>query len=92
MGYGVLVCNETPGFGDRIKADVSDWCKQFVDVSTEQPLTLIKTDNEETKKIVDSEIVAISGATISSQGVVNIFNNYVTKIKSQLLQKGMIQE
>lgn len=89
MGYGVLVCNETPGFGDAIKSDVSEWYEQFIDVVTAQPLKLVKTGDVDDK---DPEIVAITGATISSQGVVDIFNNYMPKIKEQLLQKGMIQE
>ena len=87
MGYGVLVCNETPGFGDAIKSSVSDWSEQFVDVDASEPLTLVKSGDADDK---DPEIVAISGATISSQGVVDIFNNYVAKIKEQLKERGIV--
>jgi hypothetical protein len=34
--------------------------------------------------------VAISGATVSSEAVVKIFNTYTGEIKKQLQQKGLI--
>jgi electron transport complex protein RnfG len=83
-GYDVLSSNETPGFGDQIKD--SFFRSQFVNVPA-GPLTLASTGNPQQ---IDSTIVAISGATISSTAVVQAFNNYLPQIKEQLQQKGLI--
>ena len=45
---------------------------------------LVKTGDD---KKIDSEIVAISGATVSSEAVVKIFNTYIEQIKKQLRVK-----
>ncbi len=80
-GFNVLASNETPGFGDRIKLP---WYRnQFAGAPTD---TLELTKTGDTEKI-DSEIVAISGATVSSQSVVNIINNSITQIKDQMQKK-----
>ena len=42
-----------------------------------------------TKKI-DEQIVAITGATVSSQAVVKMFNRYIDQIKIILKDKGLI--
>ena len=83
-GFDCLSSNETPGFGDRIKQ--SNWRSQFDGVPAEK-LELVKTG--EVNKI-DSEIVAISGATVSSEAVVEIINNSITRIKDQMQKKGLI--
>jgi hypothetical protein len=51
---------------------------------------LIKTGKIEVIKVIDSQIAAISGATVSSEAVVKIFNTYTGEIKKQLQQKGLI--
>lgn len=84
LGYGVLVCNETPGFGDKMKNDY--YKDQFKNIPAEQ-LKLL-TNGE--PKVKDENIIAISGATISSQGVVDIFNNYIDKIRKQLIKRGLV--
>jgi electron transport complex protein RnfG len=84
MGYGVLGSNETPGFGDQIKDDY--FRKQFEGVPA-QALTLVKTGNAETK---DTEIVSITGATVSSEAVVSIMNNCLSQVKEQLQNEGLI--
>ena len=38
----------------------------------------------------DDQIIAISGATVSSEAVVKIFNNYMDQIKTALTKEGMI--
>ena len=81
LGFKVLSSNETPGFGDRINEDC------FGDQFKEAPvgdLELVKTGDA---KIIDSEIVAISGATVSSEAVVEIFNAYIDKVKEHLQAK-----
>ncbi|GAG44074.1 unnamed protein product, partial [marine sediment metagenome] len=67
-GYGVLSSNETPGFGDKIKNTY--YRSQFVGAPATE-LTISKIGDD---KIIDSDIVAISGATVSSEAVVTILN------------------
>jgi len=83
-GFDVLASNETPGFGDKIKYDYFQ--DQFKGVPAEK-LKLMKTGDA---KKIDSEIVTISGATVSSEAVVKIINNSITQIKKQMQQKGLI--
>ena len=83
-GFDVLASNETPGFGDKIKYDY--FHDQFVGAPAEK-LKLVKTGDA---KKIDSEIVAISGATVSSEAVVEIINNSITQIKEQMQEKGLI--
>jgi electron transport complex protein RnfG len=83
-GFDVLASNETPGFGDKIKDDYyrSQFKRAPADV-----LKLVKTGKPER---IDSEIVAITGATVSSEAVVKIINNSLLQIKKQMLEKGLI--
>jgi electron transport complex protein RnfG len=83
-GFGVLASNETPGFGDKIKGDF--FRSQFQGAPAAQ-LELTKTGDD---KKIDNEIVAISGATVSSEAVVKIVNNYIKQIKAQLQVKGLL--
>jgi electron transport complex protein RnfG len=83
FGFKVLASNETPGFGDKIKEDYLG--SQFKGASADK-LELVKTGDE---KKIDSEIVAISGATVSSEAVVKTFNTYIDKVKEQLQTKGL---
>jgi electron transport complex protein RnfG len=82
-GYDVLSSNETPGFGDRIKNSY------FRDQFKGAPAGELKLVTVGEPKKIDSEIVAISGATISSEAVVDIVSNYVTQVKEQMLKKGI---
>jgi electron transport complex protein RnfG len=83
-GFDVLASNETPGFGDQIKFDY--FRNQFKGAPAEELKLLTSGDNTK----IDSEIIAISGATISSDAVVAIINNAVTQIKKQIQEKGLI--
>jgi len=83
-GFDVLASNETPGLGDKIK--LPNWRNQFAGAPVEE-LKLVKTGDV---KKIDSEIVAISGATVSSEAVVEIINNSITQIKKQMQEKGLI--
>jgi electron transport complex protein RnfG len=83
-GYDVLSSSETPGFGDQIKYDY--YKNQFKGAPAgELKLVTVGEPGE-----IDSEIVAISGATISSEAVVEIVSYYVTQVKEQMLKKGII--
>jgi electron transport complex protein RnfG len=68
-GFNVLSSNETPGFGDQIKGNF--YQNQFKSAPVDV-LKLVKTGDP---KKIDSEIVAITGATVSSEAVVKIINN-----------------
>jgi len=83
-GFDVLASNETPGFGDQIKYDY--YRDQFKGAPAEE-LKLVMSGEPEN---IDAEIVAISGATVSSEAVVEIINNFLTQIKKQMQQKGLI--
>ena len=83
-GFDCLASNETPGFGDQIKSDY--YRNQFKSAPAEQ-LTLVKQGNE---KNIDAEIVAISGATVSSEAVIKIINQSLPQIKNQMNVEGLI--
>ena len=84
MGFDVLASSETPGFGDQIKSDY--YRKQYAGAPTES-LALVKTGDP---TVADAQIVAITGATVSSEAVVEIVNRFVMQIKSQVQEKGLI--
>ncbi len=84
MGFDVLASSETPGFGDQIKGDY--YRRQYAGAPA-GPLTLVKTGDP---TVADDQIVAITGATVSSEAVVGIVNRFVTQIKSQMQEKGVI--
>ena len=83
-GFGVLSSNETPGFGDQIKLPY--YRNQFVDIPAEK-LILSKIGDSGKK---DSEIIAISGATVSSRAVVDIINQFLPQIKNQMQSRELI--
>lgn len=85
-GFDILASNETPGFGDQIKYDY--FRDQFKGAPAEE-LKLVSIGSANPQEI-DSEIVAITGATISSEAVVEIINNSITQIKNQVQKKGLI--
>ncbi len=79
LGYEVLKCLETPGFGDKIKYDsdgepdpVAFFKDRFVARSVKEKLAVVKGDPIKYEE--GSSVVAISGSTISSQAVVSIVN------------------
>jgi electron transport complex protein RnfG len=83
-GYDVLLSNETPGYGDQIK--LSYLRDQFIGA----PAGELKPVSVGEPRSIDAEIVTISGATISSEAVVEIISNSVTQIKEQMQEKGLI--
>ena len=83
-GFDVLTSSETPGFGDQIK--MSYFRSQFAGAPAEE-LAVVKT-GEPTK--IDSEIVAITGATVSSEAVVNILNSFISSINKQMKERGLL--
>jgi len=85
-GYDVVASSETPGFGDQIKD--SYYRSQFAGAPAGK-FSLVGTGAASPTNI-DSTIVAISGATISSTAVVQAMNHYLPQLKEQLQQKGLI--
>ena len=84
-GYGVLYSIESAGSGDKIKEEF--YKNQYVGIPT-VALTLLKAGDA---TLIDNEIIAITGATVSSDALVKIFNNYVPQIKSELESKGLLK-
>ncbi|MGB9500215.1 MAG: FMN-binding protein [Dissulfuribacterales bacterium] len=76
-GLFILDQKETPGLGNNIVKPV--WRNQFINKSTQQHLTAVKT-----KASAPNEINAITGATISSRCVCNIINQTVNNLKQPL--------
>ena len=83
-GFDVLSSNETPGFGDQIKYDY------YRDQFKGAPAGELKLVTVGERSKIDSEIVAISGATISSEAVVEIVSNSIRQVKEQMRTKGII--
>ena len=81
-GFDVLASNETPGFGDKIKGE--NFRKQFEGKAAEK-LELIKSGQAK-----DNKILAISGATISSEAVVKIINHYIKEVREEMQKKGLL--
>ncbi|AQQ70584.1 Nitrogen fixation protein RnfG [Limihaloglobus sulfuriphilus] len=85
LAYKVLFSNETSGFGDKIK---NDYYKDQFKGAPADELELLKLGDE---TVIDDKIIAISGATISSEAVVSIFNTYNTTIKAVMKEKGLLK-
>ncbi len=87
-GFGVLLSNETPGFGDKINKADHYFVKQFAGT----PATTLELSKVADWKVIDgdNEIAAITGATVTSDAVVSIFNTYIEQVKTQLKEKGLL--
>ncbi len=85
-GYDVVASSETPGFGDQIKYPY--YRGQFIGAPADK-FSLVGAGAGNPADI-DSTIVAISGATVSSTAVVQAMNHYLPQLKEQLQQKGLI--
>lgn len=83
-GFSVLACSETPGFGDRMKD------AEFRDQFTGAPVTDLRLAKSGDRSKIDDEIVAITGATVTSEAVVATFNRYLERIKEQMKARGLV--
>lgn len=88
LGFGVLLSNETPGFGDKIDKPEHYFAKQFTGTPAKK-LELAKIGDWKTID-GDTEIIAITGATVTSDAVVTIFNTYIEQVKTKLQEKGLL--
>ena len=85
-GFGVLSSNETPGFGDKITITDGFYQSQYKGAPAGE-LELSKVGDAEK---IDSQIIAISGATVTSEAVVKIFNTFLLPIKDAMTAKGLL--
>jgi electron transport complex protein RnfG len=86
-GFSVLACSETPGFGDKITIKDGFYQAQYKNAPVGQ-FELVKVGDSQK---IDNQIIAITGATVTSRAVVEIMNTYVVQIKEQLAQKGLLK-
>lgn len=77
-GLYVLDQKETPGLGNKITFE--EWRSQFAGKPA-GGITVTKTEPD------DSEIQAVTGATISSESVVSILNNNVAAFRKALSEE-----
>lgn len=80
-GVYILDQKETPGLGNRIVEE--DWRSTFAGKSTSQRLRLTKAD-----ATGEYDIQSITGATISSESIVDIVNRSVTEFRKALREAG----
>jgi electron transport complex protein RnfG len=85
-GFGVLSSNETPGFGDKITIKDGFFQNQFKDA----PVTALELTKTGDPAFIDYQIVAISGATVTSEAVVKIFNTFLLPIKKAMAEQGLL--
>ena len=78
LGMKVLESKETPGLGDKIEKD-STFVGQFVRVAT-----LIQGVKKGRERGADEEVIMITGATISSQAVIDIINMRVDELRDPI--------
>ncbi|MBN2780526.1 MAG: RnfABCDGE type electron transport complex subunit G [Candidatus Marinimicrobia bacterium] len=89
----ILAQVETPGLGTRIENDPSNkenpawFIDQFKGLKANPEITYIKN----VKPSKDTEIQAITGATISSAAIVRILNAEIKKAKAVLLSNGVAE-
>lgn len=91
QGFGVLESSETPGFGDKINITAEDggfYQPQFNGAPAET-LTLAKTGDA---TVIDHEIIAITGATVTSRAVVDIFNAFLVPLKEKVAAEGLLSQ
>ena len=78
LGMKVLESKETPGLGDKIEKD-STFVGQFVRVAT-----LIQGVKKGRERGAAEEVIMITGATISSQAVIDIINMRVQELQDPI--------
>ncbi|MCD6217838.1 FMN-binding protein [bacterium] len=76
-GLYVLDQKETPGLGNKIVEE--DWQMQYVDKPTASQIEVIKAGSPTV-----NQIMAVTGATISSVAVTDLVNKTVAEIKDKL--------
>ena len=87
-GFAVMFSQETPGFGDKIvPTGTGTFSDEFIDSPCPiegSKLKVVKTGDKSNRS--DREIVAITGATITSDAVTRIVNKSILEMKSIILK------
>ena len=84
-GFGVISSNETPGFGDKINpTGPGTFQHQFIGKPATD-LELVKAGDASGAKVM-----AITGATVTSEAVVKIFNTFLVPVKETLQKQGLL--
>jgi electron transport complex protein RnfG len=86
IGYAVLSSNETPSIGGVIQTP--KFKKQFEGAPAGE-FNLVKSGDWGNSD--DNEIVAQSGATISSKALVDAFNMFIPQVKEKMQAEGLIK-
>jgi len=86
VGFGVLSSYETPGFGDKINIKDGFYQSQYKGAPVDD-LELVKVGDPEK---VDTQIVSITGATVTSSAVVDIFNTFLVPIQEALKKQNLL--
>ena len=79
-GVEVVAHRETPGLGDRIESNRSDWLSQFTDASLENPVLAawkVKRDG--------GRFDQLSGATVTPRAVVQAVRDALTYLRNHQL-------
>lgn len=81
-GISVLKHQETPGLGDKIDKNKSDWLKQFNGHSIHSSSWQLQTRQEHSSQ---STFDAITAATITSKAVINVIKRALENISIKML-------
>jgi H+/Na+-translocating ferredoxin:NAD+ oxidoreductase subunit G len=81
-GMFVLNQKETPGLGNYI-TDADRFRNQFTDKRVDAPLVVVKASPDP-----EHEILALTGATISSESVSEIINQTIANLRQPILEIG----
>ena len=81
-GMFVLNQKETPGLGNYI-TDADRFRNQFAGIRIDPPLVVVKSSPDP-----EHEILALTGATISSESVSEIINQTVANLRQPILEAG----
>jgi electron transport complex protein RnfG len=81
-GIEILESMETPGLGERVKDE--PFRSQFFGMKIPEGVTIGCVKNEKDKK--ETDIQAITGATISSEAVVSIVNELIAEARGNIKQ------
>lgn len=95
LSIKILEQMETPGLGTKIETDPSDkenpgwFYKQFAGIQlSSKEITYVKNEPVKDENKAGAQIVAITGATISSVAVVDIINDAIAKNRKIFLKQG----
>lgn len=86
VGFGVLSSYETPGFGDKINIKDGFYQSQYKGAPVDD-LELVKVGDDNK---IDNQIVAITGATVTSSAVVDIFNTFLIPVQETLKKQNLL--